>query len=146
MMEANNNPNLVLDLSEVDEKAGGFEVMPKGNYEAVVDDCEFGTSKKGAPMITWKFKVTEPEYEKRTLFYYNVLNQGFGIAALKRTLIALGIDVDWSSFNPQEFADLGDAIGLPIQLKVGIQKYDGEKRNTVKDVAASSEGGSFMDM
>lgn len=140
------NTNLVLNLAEVDEKAGGFECMPKGDYEAIVDECDCGVSKAGAPMITWKFKITEPEYAKRTLFFYNVLNQTFGVAALKKTLIALGVDVDWSSFNPQDFADNGDAIGLPIRVKVGIQKYEGEKRNTVKDVSASNEGGGFMDM
>lgn len=138
--------NLVLDLSSVDEKAGGFEAMPKGDYEAIVDECDFGESSKGSPMITWKFKVTEEPYEKRTLFYYTVLDQTFGIAALKKTLIALGVDVDMASFNPQEFADSGEAIGLPIKIKVGIQKYEGEKRNNVKSVSASSEGGSFMDM
>lgn len=140
------NVNLVLDLSGVDEKAGGFECMPKGNYEAIVDDCEFGTSSKGAPMITWKFKVTEEPYNKRMLFYYTVLNQDFGLAALKKTLIALGLDIDWANFNPQEFADEGEAIGLPLKVKVGIQKYEGEKRNNVKEVLASSEGGDFLGM
>jgi hypothetical protein len=141
------NTNLVLDLNGVDEKAGGFEAMPKGEYEAIVDECECGTSKAGAPMLTWKFKLIEEPYAKRVLFYYNVLNQTFGVAALKKTLIALGVEVDWSNFNPQEFADQGEAIGMPIRLKVGIQKYEGEKRNTVKDVMASTEGSnSFMGM
>jgi hypothetical protein len=140
----NMSDNLVLNLNDVDEKAGGFEAMPKGDYEAIVDDVEFGDSSKGSPMITWKFKVTEEPYAKRTLFYYNVLDQTFGVAALKKTLIALGVDMDMSSFNPQEFADSGEAIGLPIKIKVGIQKYEGEKRNNVKDVSASSEGNDFM--
>ena len=137
--------NLVLDLSGVDEKAGGFEAMPKGDYEAVVDDVEFGASKAGSPMLTWKFKLSEAPYEKRTLFWYTVLDQTFGVASLKKAIIALGMDIDMASFIPQDFADGGEAIGLPIKLKVGIQKYEGEKRNTVKDVSASSEGSSFMD-
>lgn len=135
--------NLVLNLEDVNEKAGGFEAMPKGTYECIVDDCEFGESKKGAPMITWKFRVVDPEFNKRTLFYYNVLNQTFGVAALKKTLIAIGVDVDWANFNPQTFADEGEAIGLPLRVKVGIQKYEGEKRNTVKDVEPSDDAGDF---
>lgn len=126
--------NLVLNLNEVDENAGGFEAMPKGNYDAVVDDYEYGESKKGAPMITWKFKIAGGEFDNRVLFFYTVLNQQFGLAALKKTLIATGLEVDWANFNPQDFSDQGDAIGMPVTLKVGIQKYEGEKRNTVKEV------------
>lgn len=140
------NSNLVLNLDSVDEKAGGFEAMPKGEYEAIVDECELGESSKGAPMITWKFKITEEPYNKRTLFWYTVLNLDFGKAALKKALIAMGLDIDWANFDVQEFCDNGDAIGMPIRIKVGIQKYEGEKRNNVKDVMASAEGGnSFMD-
>ena len=135
--------NLVLNLNDVDENAGGFECMPKGEYEAIVDEYEFGTSKKGAPMITWKFRIVEGEFDNRVLFFYTVLNQQFGLAALKKTLIALGMDIDWGNFDPQQFTDEGEAINLPVRLKVGIQKYEGEKRNTVKEVLASSEGG-FM--
>ena len=137
--------NLVLNLSDIDETAGGFEVMPKGEYEAIVDECEYGPSKAGSPMLTWKFKVTDAPYEKRTLFWYTVLDQTFGVAALKKALIALGVDIDLTSFNPQTFADEGEAIGMPIKVKVGIQKYEGEKRNTVKSVSASAEGNSYMD-
>ena len=139
--------NLVLDLDEVDENAGGFECMPKGDYECVVDDVDYGLSQSsGAPMITWKFKVVHEDYPNRVLFYHNVLNKPFGVALLKKTIIACGAQVDMAKFNPQEFADNGDAIGLPLLVKVGIQTYQGEKRNKVDNVKPSQEGGSFMDM
>ena len=142
-----NGENLVLDLNDVDENGGGFECMPKGEYECVIDDCDFGPSKSsGSPMITWKFKVVGDEYTNRVLFYHNVLDKPFGVSMLKKTLIAAGAEVDMAGFNPQEFADNGEAIGLPIRVKVGIQKYKGENRNDVKDVKPSQEGGSFMDM
>lgn len=141
--ETSEGGNFVLDLSGVDEKAGGFECLPKGKYEAVVDDVEFGTSKAGAPMLTWKFQLTDVE-PKRKMFFYNVLNKPFGISALKKTLVNLGVEVDMGSFNPQTFADQGEAIGMPIQLDLGIQKYEGENRNTVKDTLASSIGNDFI--
>lgn len=137
--------NLVLDLTDVDEKSGGFEAMSKGKYPAVLDDCEYGPSKKDSPMITWKFKLDLPEYGKRTLFYYTVLDQKFGIANLKKTLLALKLDVDMANFNPETFCDEGDAIGLPVTLDVGIQKYEGEKRNNVKAVLPA-EDDDFMCM
>lgn len=137
--------NLVLNLDNVEESKG-FEALPKGKYDAVVDDCEFGESSKGSPMITWKFKLDSEEYGKRTLYYYTVLDQSFGLSNLKKTLIALGIDIDFAAFNPAEFCDAGEAIGIPVTLNVGIQKYEGEKRNTVKEVLPAEEAGSFMDM
>ena len=139
------NENLVLNLDAVEESKG-FEALPKGTYSAIVDDCEFGESSKGSPMITWKFKIDSEEYGKRTMFYYTVLDQAFGLSNLKKTLIALGTDVDLSSFNPAEFCDAGEAIGIPVMLKVGIQKYEGEKRNNVKEVLPAEEAGSFMDL
>lgn len=136
---------MVFNLSDVDEKGSGFACMPKGNYEAICDDVEFGESKKGNPMMTFKFKITEGEFEKRVLFLHATLNQKFGLATLKKTIINLGMDVDWAHFNAQEFADEGDAIGLPIILNVGIQKYEGEKRNNIKDTKPSQEGNGFLD-
>ena len=136
--------NLVLNLSGVNENAGGFEALPKGKYEMMVDDVTFGTSKKGSPMMTWKFKMDSEEYGKRSFYFYNVLDQAFGIAALKKTIVALGMDVDFDEFDPEAFADAGDAIGLPILVELGIQKYEGEKRNTVKTVFASNDANPFM--
>lgn len=136
--------NLTLNLDEVSEKQGTFEALPKGTYDAIVDDVEFGDSSKGSPMLTWKFKVDHEEYGKRTFFFYTVLDQEFGKAALKRTLIALDLEVNMADFDPAEFADDGEAIGLPCQLKLGIQKYEGEKRNNVREVLAASESDGFI--
>ena len=34
--------------------------MPKGDYNMIVDNCEFQLSKaSGAPMLKWTFKVIE---------------------------------------------------------------------------------------
>lgn len=136
--------NLTLDLDNVSEKQGTFEALPKGTYDAVVDDVEFGDSSKGSPMLTWKFRVDHEEYGKRTFFFYTVLDQEFGKAALKRTILALDLDVNMANFDPAEFADEGEAIGLPCQVKLGIQKYEGEKRNNVKEVLAAAEDDGFL--
>lgn len=134
--------NLVLNLNEVDEKkVGGFDAMPKGNYEAVLEDIELTESKAGSPMIKWVFQFTDEEYAKRKIFNYTVLDKEFGIAMMKKIIVSLGADVDFGAFDVAEFCDTGDAIGLPINLKVGQQKYNGEIRNNVVDVAASTLGG-----
>ena len=143
--EGQDGDNMTIDLADVDETKTGFDAMPKGEYECIVDDCEFGPSKNtGAPMITWKFKVVSDEYQNRVLFYHNVLNKTFGVALLKKTIIALGLETDLKNFKPAEFAANGDAIGLPIKVKVGIQTYEGQKRNTVKDVSPVNQGEDFI--
>lgn len=144
------NGGMVFDLSSV-EDVKGFEVMPKGTYDAVVDELDFGESKKGNPMITIKYAITSPEYENRVIFDYWVLSgkgAEFGLAKLKKFLVRVCPDTDVSAFNPQAFSDEGAAVGRLCRLTLGIQtqkagEYKGEKRNTVKEVLAA-DNSSFI--
>jgi hypothetical protein len=148
---ANNDGNgMVFDLSGVEENKS-FEVIPKGTYDAVVDELDFGDSKAGNPMVTIKYSLTSPEVENRVVFDYWVLSgkgAEFGQAKLKKFLVRVCPEVDLSAFNPQEFSDTGAAVGRLCRLNLGIQvqkqgEYKGEKRNTVKDILAP-EAGSFL--
>lgn len=144
------NGGLVFNLTDVKEDSG-FEVMPKGDYPAIVDSLEFGDSSTGNAMITVKFKITEGEFEGRVVFDYWVL-QGkgadFGLGKLKKFLGRIMPEVDLSSFNPEAFAEEGEAINREVLLTLGVQKqtkgdYKGESRNTVKDLKAATDG-SFL--
>ena len=139
------NDNMVLDLNGVDEKAGGFEALPVGVYNAMVDEAEFGYSNNsGNPMITWKFKVTDEPYNNRLLFYHTVLSTDMGKAALKKLLMRVCPEVDLGTFNPKTFCNNGEAIGLPCQVKIKIELYKGEKKNKVQDVLSPEVAGSFL--
>lgn len=141
---------LTFDLTGVKEDKK-FEVIPKGTYDAVVDELDFGESKAGNPMVTVKYALTCPEYEKRVIFDYWVLagnGSEFGLAKLKKFLVRVCPDVDLANFNPKDFADTGVAVGRQCRLTLGIQtqkqgEYKGEKRNTVKDTLAY-EASSFL--
>lgn len=141
---------MVFDLTGVEEDKK-FEIIPKGTYDAVVDELDFGESKSGNPMITVKYSLTSPEYENRVIFDYWVLKgkgDEFGLAKLKKFLVRVCPDVDLTNFNAKTFSDTGVAIGRACQLTLGIQtqkqgEYKGEKRNTVKDLLAASSG-SFL--
>lgn len=142
---------LVFDLNAVEEDKG-FEIIPKGDYEAIVDEQEFGESKAGNPMVTTKYKIVAGEFENRVIFDYWVL-QGkgaeFGLAKLKKFLVRVSPETDLGSFNPQAYCDNGDGVGKECILKLGIQtqkkgEYKGEKRNTIKDVLAPSNTGDFI--
>ena len=135
------------NLNEVDENATeGFGLMPKGDYNMIVDNCEFQLSKaSGAPMLKWTFKVIEGEFENRLHWEYTVLNNNFGLRNLKKILIALNCGVDFSTFNPQTFAEEGTAIGenLTITMDIKKDKKTGEDRNVSKDFKVMTQG-SFM--
>lgn len=141
---------MTFDLTGVEENKA-FEIIPKGTYEAVIDELDFGESKSGNPMVTVKYSITTPEYEKRVVWDYWVLNGNgaeFGLAKLKKFLVRVCPDVDLSSFNPKDFSDSGLAVGRLCNIVLGIQvqkqgEYKGEKRNVVKDVLAMNEG-SFL--
>lgn len=141
---------LVFNLDGVEEDKG-FELLPKGNYAAVVDELELTESSTGNPMFAAKFKVTEGEFEGRVLFDYWVLGgkgAEFGLGKLKKFLTRVMPEVNISSFNAQTFSDEGAAIGreLTVAVKIQTQKkgdYKGEKRNQIADILAPSEG-SFL--
>ena len=58
-----------LDVAE----SMSFEPLPKGQYKVTVDDCELGESKKGNPMYTVDFVVTEGEHAARQVRYWLVV-------------------------------------------------------------------------
>ena len=141
---------LTFDLSGVEENKT-FEIIPKGTYEAIVDELDFTESASGNPMFAVKYSITAPEYEKRVVYDYWVLagkGAEFGLGKLKKFLVRVCPDVDITAFNPKDFSDSGVAVGRLCNLVLGIQtqkqgEYKGEKRNTVKDVL-SADTGSFL--
>lgn len=136
---------LVLNLDGVDEEMPGFEALPPGTYDCVVENTEFAPSSKGNPMITWVFKVIDPQYDGRLLFYHTVLNSDAGLSRLKRTLIRVVPDINMGEFRPNAFCNEGQALGYPCRVKVSVKPYQGQKRNNVTDVLPPSEGaGSFL--
>lgn len=141
---------LVFNLDDVEE-AKGFEVLPKGDYNAVVDELEFGESSTNNPMFTVVYSITDAEHENRKVYDYWVLGgKGleFGLQKLKQFLTRIVPEANLAAFSPEEFADSGIAIGRPVVLSLKIQtqkkgEYKGEKRNQVAEVKAATDG-SFI--
>lgn len=138
--------NLVLNLADVEEKSAGFEALPAGIYEAVIEGTEFKTSANGNPMIAWQFTITEAPYTNRRIFTHTVLNNPTGVSILKKILVRVLPDQDLTGFKPASFCDNGVAIGMPCRLKLKIKVYKGERRNEVSEVLAATSGGSFLDV
>lgn len=136
--------NMTLDLESVDETKTGFEALPAGVYDCIVENTEFGPSNNGNPMITWTFKVVDEQYKNRLLFWHTVLNTDIGIANLKKALLRICPDVPLNGFNPAKFCDEGLAVGLPCRVKVNVRPYKGEKRNNVREILPAEQADAFL--
>lgn len=144
---------MVFNLNDVEESKA-FEVLPRGTYNAVVEEFEFTTSQSsGSPMIKAVFSITDGEFAERKVFdYYVLTGEGakYALPKLKQLMSRVCPEVDLSTFNPKDFAENGDIINRMCQLKLSVTtqkkgEYKGEKRNQVKEIMAhSGVSGSFL--
>lgn len=144
---------MTFNLNEVEESSS-FEVLPKGTYDAIVEEFEFTTSQSsGSPMIKCVYSIIDGEFAERKIFdYYVLTGEGakYALPRLKQLITRVCPDVDSSTFNPSKFAEAGTIINRQCRITLGIQtqkkgEYKGEKRNNVKEVLAADSGeGSFL--
>ena len=145
---------MVFNLNEVDEQASSFEVLPKGTYNAIVEEFEFTTSQSsGSPMIKCVYSIIDGEYADRKIFdYYVLTGEGakYALPRLKQLITRVVPEEDSTSFNPVKFAESGIIINRQCRITLGIQtqkkgEYKGEKRNNVREIlAANSMETSFL--
>ena len=145
---------MVFNLNEVDEQANSFEVLPKGTYNAIVEEFEFTTSQSsGSPMIKCVYSIIDGEYTDRKIFdYYVLTGEGakYALPRLKQLITRVVPEEDSANFNPAKFAESGVIINRQCRITLGIQtqkkgEYKGEKRNNVREIlAANSMETSFL--
>ena len=145
---------MVFNLNEVEEQASSFEVLPKGTYNAIVEEFEFTTSQSsGSPMIKCVYSIIDGEYADRKIFdYYVLTGEGakYALPRLKQLITRVVPEEDSTSFNPVKFAESGVIINRQCRITLGIQtqkkgEYKGEKRNNVREIlAANSMETSFL--
>ena len=145
---------MVFNLNEVEEQSSSFEVLPKGTYNAIVEEFEFTTSQSsGSPMIKCVYSIIDGEYTDRKIFdYYVLTGEGakYALPRLKQLITRVVPEEDSANFNPAKFAESGVIINRPCRITLGIQtqkkgEYKGEKRNNVREIlAANSMETSFL--
>lgn len=119
-----------------------FEPLPKGQYKVTVDACELGESKKGNPMYTVDFVVTEGEHAARQLRYWLVMVTKNGLHwDLPKFCTASGNP--WPTERTERTTDYYyqvalDIVGKTATITVDVEEseYNGEtrKRNNIKKV------------
>lgn len=127
-----------LDVAE----SMSFEPLPKGRYKVTVDACELGESKKGNPMYTVDFVVTEGEHAARQIRYWLVLVTKNGLHwDLPKFCTASGNP--WPTERTERTTDYYyqvalDIIGKTAMITIDVEEseYNGEtrERNNIKKV------------
>lgn len=144
---------MIFNLNDVEESSS-FEVLPKGTYNAIVEEFEFTTSQSsGSPMIKCVYSLIDGEYAERKIFdYYVLTGEGakYALPRLKQLITRVCPDVSADTFNPAKFAESGVIINRQCRITLGIQtqkkgEYKGEKRNNVKEILEAESGeASFL--
>lgn len=127
-----------LDVAE----SMSFEPLPKGQYKVTVDACELGESKKGNPMYTVDFVVTEGEQAARQIRYWLVMVTKNGLHwDLPKFCTASGNP--WPTERTERTTDYYyqvalDIVGKTATIIVDVEEseYNGQttKRNNIKKV------------
>lgn len=153
---AKNTDDFLMDEGEVDDSDSVFdlstvpdeivyETWPEGIYDAKVEDVEYGSSKAGNPMLTWKLKARNAEGDTRTMRNYIVLGDERGLINVKRAAKALlttdEFDEVVGAFNPNRAGSI--FAGRECRVRVGINTYDGKRFNNVKEILPPAEDDDF---
>ena len=102
-----------------------FEVLPAGVYLCRVMEVEKTTSRAGAGMLKWTFKVAKGQPAAGRRFWRNTMLQGDGWPFTVRMFKDLGLPLD---------ADAATIEGTPccVFVEVGTRQDTGEPQNNVK--------------
>lgn len=142
---------LTFDLNECEETS--FEVLPKGTYDAIVEEFELTTSQSsGNPMIKLVFNITTGEFADRKIYDFIMLaGEGakYSMPRLKQLILRACPDINAATFNAATVSESGTMINRQCRITLGIQtqkkgEYKGEKRNNVKEILAANSGSSFL--
>lgn len=148
---------LVIDLNSIGEMK--FELIPKGIYNALVDECNFGVSKDRGdgkerhPRFEFVIALQDPPYDKRKLYFYASFSPK-ALSGTKTALLRIAPDIFDQKFNPEEVANSGVLLGRPIKVKVDHEEYQGQTRAKISYLvdgdapaganAGQQGGGSFF--
>ena len=128
-----NNDLLNIDLSQVDEKGGGFDAIPQGEYLMQATEVKLEVSKAGYTQVKAQFMVIGGQYNNRRIF------ESFGIQhpnsmeiakrQLKQWVLACGLDGN----ARLTMAMLEGLVGAEFYGKVTVKKdpsgfYDDQNR------------------
>jgi hypothetical protein len=121
------------DLQNV--KANDFEVIPPGDYPAIITECEEKPTKNNdGKRLNLKIQILDGKFQNRILFdglnteNKSAIAQQIGRAQLKAVCIAI------NNLNPKDSSEI---LNKPLTVTVKVGKdQDGNPRNEIKGYKA----------
>ncbi|MGD9725592.1 MAG: DUF669 domain-containing protein [Nitrospira sp.] len=135
-----------VNFNDVEEAK--FELIPKGEYDVVVEEAEYKLSQSSnQPMWALTLTIEGGEYDGRKLFN-NVSFSEKALPFAKRTLAKCWPHLLTTDFNPEAIDDYG-IQGWRGRVKVKHRDYEGEKQANVGDMfqrgaSGGAGGNAFM--
>lgn len=130
--------SLLIDLSNVEEMK--FDLIPKGAYDAKIDEVQFGKSKSsGQPMMTFILTIEGGDYAGRKKYFYASFSQK-AIKGTKSNLLRIDPNLFSGQFDPQKIVDSGELLGRDIKIKIVHQERtdNGEMQDSVGSILPGS--------
>lgn len=116
------------DIKDAEENGGDFKEVPHAKYEVAITKLELTESKKGDPMVSVWFKITNGEYKGSLIFMNQVITQGFQIHIADEFLRSLETTVDVQFESYSQYAELLADIFEEIEDKVEFVLDYGENK------------------
>ncbi len=130
------------DLEDVKDVV--YAILPRAIYPAEIDTVEFGQSSNDNPMWTLRIKITDGEFKGRTLFNHQVFTDA-GMPRVKQFLQRVAPELlGQGAIKPSHIADEGLLEGKACRIRVGTQRYQGQKRNNIREILAPEAGDTFL--
>ncbi len=126
-------------LSALDDEFSnvkGYDVVPDGEYWAVVEDVILSMVSSGHPKITWAMRILGPSQFGRKI-RRNLLIRPDTLRWLKKDLYLCGLGLD-------SLGDLPGRLDNLINLKVRVRKSSREVQIMVCDGGVGREGHLFL--
>lgn len=130
--------NLLIDLEGIEGQS--FEVIPKGDYDCVIEDVKYAFSQSsGKPMWNVTLTITEGTYQNRKLFTFLSFSEK-ALPGTKTQINRIAPELISKHFDPKKIAEEGTLTGRAVRAKVVIEQYEGEDKNRVKNLYAPKGG------
>lgn len=129
------------------EVEGGFEAVPEGTYDCVIEKVEVRQSKSSDhDYLNWEYKIADGEYEGQRLWDITSFSPR-ALFRMKDVFEALGVledemELDWDDdvdITPEAGPSLlePDVLGMEATLVVKNEIYENKERNRVHEVRAA---------
>lgn len=134
----------VVNWKDLQRAAGdaGFEPLPVGWYDVVVDTAEATQSGSGKDMIKTTFRVEGGPYDGKKVFNQFVISpeNANALAFFFRHMAAMGLNDAFFAAEPRTEQVAGALVGRRARIKVSIRQWNEQDRNNVDQVAPPQGG------